>query len=127
MYSLSTLSRTRCRPQKGEGAEGVLACTSSVNTISTLLAINHEVERGRFESNKFFETCYGAPYMLILVLSCTNTDALLLLPWTYDEEFKKTQIFRQTGFPSELLLKISFLRLIEDAGQAIIRRCLFGT
>ena len=105
----------------------ILVFTSIVNTISTLLAINHEINRKHFDADKFFETCYGAPYMLILLLCCTNTDGLLLLPWTYDEEFKKTRIFEQTGFPSELLLKISFLRLIEDAGQAIIQTVYIST
>ena len=105
----------------------ILVFTSIVNTISTLLAINHEIKRKQFDADKFFETCYGAPYMLILLLCCTNTDGLLLLPWTYDEEFKKTRIFEQTGFPSELLLKISFLRLIEDAGQAIIQTVYIST
>ena len=71
----------------------VLAFTSIVNTIGTLVATWHEIKEERFESNKFFETCCGAPYMLILLLCCTNTDALLLLPWKYDKEFKDTQIF----------------------------------
>ena len=105
----------------------ILVLTSIVNTVSTLLAIKHELVRGHFDTEKFFETCYGSPYMLILVLCCTNTDGLLLLPWKYDKEFKDTQIFRRTGFPSEHVLNISFLRLMEDAGQAIIQTMYIST
>ena len=65
--------------------------------------------------------------MLILVLCCTNTDGLLLLPWKYDKEFKTSQIFRRTGFPSEHILNISFLRLLEDAGQAVIQSMYIST
>ena len=101
--------------------------TTVINTISTLLAIRHEHKRDHFDSDKFFDSCSGAPYMLILVLCCTNTDGLLLLPWKYDKQFKETQIFKRTGFPSEVLLRVSFLRLVEDAGQAIIQTVYIST
>ena len=38
-----------------------------------------------------------------------------------DAEFKNTELFKRTGFPSVFVLSLSFIRLVEDIGQAILQ------
>ena len=95
----------------------VLVGTCVLNVIGTVAAIR--VESKRFDGNKFADAAYGIPYPFITVLCFTNTDCLMLLPWKYDNE--ETFIVEHTGFPCKSLLMISFLRLLEDVGQAIVQ------
>merc|ERR1711924_503424 len=62
----------------------------------------------------------------ILFMSVTNTDALLLLPWKYDDT-KLSFISEQTGFPSKLVFSFSLFRLIEDGGQAALQTSYLTT
>ena len=38
-----------------------------------------------------------------------------------DPEFKNTELFKRTGFPSAFVLLLSSIRLVEDIGQAILQ------
>ena len=101
----------------------VLVVTSVFNVGGTLYAIS--TEKDRFDSKKFEKTLFGIPYPFIAVLCFTNTDCLMLLPWKYKDETagvtENTRVTDATGFPSKSLLLISFLRLLEDVGQAIVQ------
>ena len=97
----------------------VLVVTSVLNVIGTNRAIQTENEKGHFDREKFLNKCFGVPYPFIAILCFTNPDCLMLLPWKYNEENKA--VTDSTGFPSRSLLLISFLRLLEDTGQAIVQ------
>ena len=131
-----------------DGGLAILIIACALNTAATFMTIWMESKTKRFDANKFHQTYFGVPYMLGLVLSCTNTDVLMLLPWKCknapivfvpidrgtltavarehclhadDPEFKNTELFKRTGFPSAFVLLLSFIRLVEDIGQAIMQ------
>jgi hypothetical protein len=96
----------------------ILIVTTLLNTVGAFAAIRHETKRGGFKPEDFFNRGGGVAYMFIFFLSCTNPDALLLLPWEYSAEASNSLIFQQTGFPSKYLFVTSLLRLLEDVGQS---------
>ena len=98
----------------------VLAGTCFLNMVGTISAIS--LENDRFDGRNFQKTCFGIPYPFITILCFTNTDCLLLLPWQYTYIARGDDwIVEATGFPSRTLLYISFLRLLEDAGQSVVQ------
>ena len=97
----------------------VLAGTCLLNVIGTISVIR--LENDRFDRRNFQKTCFGI-YPIITILCFTNTDCLLLLPWQYTGIARGDHwIVEATGFPSRTLLYISFLRLLEDAGQSVVQ------
>ena len=95
----------------------VLVGTCVLNVVGTVYAIWSE--KHRFEKEKFRDTGCGLVYPFIAILCFTNTDCLMLLPWEYKDGDK--DIADATGFPTGFLLWVSFLRLLEDVGQAIVQ------
>ena len=85
----------------------ILLIACAVNLVVTLYAIVHEMHENKFNHEKLCSECGGIPSAFILFMSVTNTDALLLLPWKYDDNTKRSFIFTQTGFPSEMVFFFS--------------------
>ena len=105
----------------------ILLIACAVNLVVTLYAIVHEMHENKFNHEKLCSECGGIPSAFILFMSVTNTDALLLLPWKYDDDTKRSFIFEQTGFPSKLVFFFSLFRLIEDGGQAALQTSYLTT
>ena len=95
------------------------------STLSYVVRHHHEMHENKF-NHENSAACGGIPSAFILFMSVTNTDALLLLPWKYDDDTKRSFIFAD-WVPQQIGLLFLSLPLIEDGGQTALQTSYLTT